>query len=224
MSRTLAFVNRKLPVPAFTWNGSALTTSSVRLTYTGGPFTASSLSVAPLNSKSAFKGWSFGMTSATDRGNLRGTFRTLDQAENVQQVCFYMRQYLPKRFAGIQLKGLTAALEGVGGGEPCYASFFKSTLRVIIDAARDLPQRMQTHGLDSIPILPQLVAGQEATECRLPRAVCQSLLANMFLCTFPPEGGKGGARCVADREDMPMRTFLALLECGGQPKEVIQHE
>ena len=148
----------------------------------------------------------------------------LDEAENVQQVCFYMRQYLPKRFAGIQLKGLTAALEGVGGGEPCYASFFKSTLRVIIDAARDLPQRMQTHGLDSIPILPQLVAGQEATECRLPRAVCQSLLANMFLCTFPQEGGKGGARCVADREDMPMRTFLALLECGGQPQEVIQHE
>merc|ERR1712205_42350 len=126
-------------------------------------------------------------------------------AENVQEVCCYMRQYLPKRFAGIQLKGLTAALEGVGGGEPCYESFFKSTLRVIIDAARDLPQ---------------LVAGQEATECRLPRAVCQSLLANMFLCTFPQEGGKGGARCVADREDMPTRTFLDLLECGGQPQEV----
>eukprot|EP00966_Prymnesium_polylepis_P219618 5080567-Prymnesium_polylepis.1 len=37
---TLACVNRKLPVPYFTWNGTALTTSSVQLIYTGGEFSA----------------------------------------------------------------------------------------------------------------------------------------------------------------------------------------
>lgn len=85
---TLAFVNRKLPVPAFKWDGATtLTTASLQLTYKGGVFTPSSLSVQPRSSSSAFKGWSFGMTSAADKGNLRGTFRTLDQAENVTLDC-----------------------------------------------------------------------------------------------------------------------------------------
>ena len=48
---TLAFVNRKQPVPTFRWSnagdGGVLTTDSLKLTYTGGPFTASSLVVEP---------------------------------------------------------------------------------------------------------------------------------------------------------------------------------
>ena len=67
---TLAFVNRKQPVPTFRWSnagdGGVHTTDSLKLTYTGGPFTASSLVVepAPGSTPTAFKKWTFGMTSS----------------------------------------------------------------------------------------------------------------------------------------------------------------
>ena len=90
---TLAFVNRKQPVPTFRWSnagdGGVLTTDSLKLTYTGGPFTASSLVVepAPGSTPTAFKKWTFGMTSSDDAGNLRGTIRTLDRTDNISLNC-----------------------------------------------------------------------------------------------------------------------------------------
>jgi len=91
---TLAFVNRKQPVPTFRWEpsttgGGVLTTSAVQLTYTGGPFRAESLFVKPAASATpnTFSGWSFGMTSDADAGNLRGTIRTLDQTNNISLNC-----------------------------------------------------------------------------------------------------------------------------------------
>ena len=88
---TLAFVNRKQPVPRFTWDATTgmLTTDYLQLVYTGGAFTATSLKVvpSPTSKPSVFKGWSFGTTSATDAGNLRGTLRTLDRKVNVSLDC-----------------------------------------------------------------------------------------------------------------------------------------
>ena len=91
---TLAFVNRKQPVPAFKWepgttSGGVLTTNSIVLTYTGGPFKADSLFVKPAASASptSFTGWKFGMTSDDDAGNLRGTIRTLDRTNNISLNC-----------------------------------------------------------------------------------------------------------------------------------------
>jgi len=92
---TLSFVNRKVPVPKFQKSiagGKAnITTSTIKLSYDGGKFTSASLKVTPV-SNGAFKGWNFGMTSATDPGNLRGTFRTLDQNDNTTLNCNVNKQ------------------------------------------------------------------------------------------------------------------------------------
>lgn len=77
---TLAVLNRKLPVPAFTHSesGGVLTiaTSELQLTYTvGQAFSASSLSIKSLDASSAFTTWSFGQDFP---GNLLGTIRGLD--------------------------------------------------------------------------------------------------------------------------------------------------
>ena len=91
---TLAFVNRRLDVPDFTWDAArgVLTTSALTLTYTGGAFTPDSLRVdprpgSPFAHADAFGGWRFGMTSAADAGNLRGTYRTLDGTDNATLDC-----------------------------------------------------------------------------------------------------------------------------------------
>ena len=73
---TLAFVNRKLPVPSFTAStdgGTAtIKTSKVTVSYkTGQPFSASSLSAT-----GSFGSWSFGKANT---GNLLGTIKSLDQ-------------------------------------------------------------------------------------------------------------------------------------------------
>lgn len=76
---TLGFVNRRLPVPAFTktvsGNKTIIKTSDVTLTYTGkGKFAADNLTVSfQMNGRTVT--WHPGME---DKGNLLGTFRTLD--------------------------------------------------------------------------------------------------------------------------------------------------
>ena len=85
---TLAFVNRKQPVPKFSWDGTTLKTEALTLTYKGGPFTSTSLSVQrAAGASSAFDQWTFGQTSASDPGNLRGTVRTLDRIANLTLNC-----------------------------------------------------------------------------------------------------------------------------------------
>ena len=88
---SLAFVNRDLPVPEFSVNRTkgvlTITTSEVDLTYKGPGFLPQRLSVTSNNPHSAFKSWTAGMTSATDTGNLLGTFRTLDGTKNVTLNC-----------------------------------------------------------------------------------------------------------------------------------------
>eukprot|EP01062_Namystynia_karyoxenos_P027328 TRINITY_DN20_c0_g1_i1.p1 TRINITY_DN20_c0_g1~~TRINITY_DN20_c0_g1_i1.p1 ORF type:complete len:948 (+),score=348.52 TRINITY_DN20_c0_g1_i1:72-2846(+) len=88
---TLAVVNRKLPVPAFNvsrqGSGVTIATASVKLTYTGGAFSAQTLRVDPAGPGGAFGGWAYGQTSDGDKGNLRGTFRTLDGTKNVTLNC-----------------------------------------------------------------------------------------------------------------------------------------
>lgn len=74
---TIAIMNRNTPLPQFgaTTKGGVLNikTASVSLSYTlGQPFSNSSLSVASLDSSSAFKGWSYGQAFP---GNLLGTIR-----------------------------------------------------------------------------------------------------------------------------------------------------
>jgi hypothetical protein len=86
---TIAMMNRKLPVPAFTHaeSGGVLTviTASLKVTYTvGQPFSAASLQVASLDANSAFKGWSFGDAFP---GNLLGTIRGLDGQERTTLNC-----------------------------------------------------------------------------------------------------------------------------------------
>jgi hypothetical protein len=86
---TIAMMNRNLPVPQFTQNtnGGVLTikTSSISLSYTlGQAFSPSSLSVASLDSTSAFKGWTFGQAFP---GNLLGTIRGLDGQDNTPLNC-----------------------------------------------------------------------------------------------------------------------------------------
>ena len=88
---TLAVVNRRLPVPRFSWDAArgVLETDMVRLVYTGGSFSSHSLHVQPTAAAAArgFHGWRFGETSDRDLGNLRGTFRTLDQMGNETLAC-----------------------------------------------------------------------------------------------------------------------------------------
>ena len=89
---SIAFVNRKQPVPSFHAsplgsNGVSLNTSAVSLTYTGGNFSADSIQVVSTDSSSAFQKWNGGMQSSTDPGNLLGTFRTLDGTGSVSLNC-----------------------------------------------------------------------------------------------------------------------------------------
>jgi hypothetical protein len=88
---TLAFPNRRLPVPAFKVErvgaGVRIVTEHVKLAYDGGPFSAASLRVSPAVGAPPFKSWRFGDTSASDPGNLRGTIRTLDLLDNVTLDC-----------------------------------------------------------------------------------------------------------------------------------------
>jgi len=89
---SIAFVNRKQPVPQFqaTMLGSSgvqINTSAVNLVYKGGNFTADSIQVASLDKASAFKGWNGGMQSSQDTGNLLGTFRTLDGTSAISLNC-----------------------------------------------------------------------------------------------------------------------------------------
>eukprot|EP01059_Diplonema_ambulator_P002172 TRINITY_DN11809_c0_g1_i1.p1 TRINITY_DN11809_c0_g1~~TRINITY_DN11809_c0_g1_i1.p1 ORF type:complete len:1002 (+),score=182.69 TRINITY_DN11809_c0_g1_i1:42-3047(+) len=95
---TLAVVNRKTEVPVFNQSVAGdtvvLTTKRARLTYTkgeGGFTTAKVLKVEPVGD-STFKTWTYGQTSATDAGNLRGTVRTLDEHVNGTVNC---NRYLP---------------------------------------------------------------------------------------------------------------------------------
>jgi hypothetical protein len=73
-----------------------------------------------------------------------------DKIESSEDLLHCMRQYLPQEtkwqnpekwhnFVASNLAGLTAALTGNGGGEPCYQCFFKSTLRYIAKTAAVLP-------------------------------------------------------------------------------------
>jgi alpha-glucosidase (family GH31 glycosyl hydrolase) len=87
---TLAFVNRKQPVPKYTWDAKTgvLKTEHLVLTYKGGAFSEASLTVdAAPGSPTSFKHWHFGMDSSGDSGNLRGTQRTLDRTANVSLAC-----------------------------------------------------------------------------------------------------------------------------------------
>jgi len=77
---TLAFVNRKLPVPKFTQTTSdgllTIQTSAVKLSYeVGKPFAAATLSVVPATSDSKLTKWAPGASAS---GNLLGTIRSLD--------------------------------------------------------------------------------------------------------------------------------------------------
>ena len=90
---TLAFVNRRQPVPTFHWdnNRGTLTTSALTLTYKGLPFSPRTLSVAS-NSKKVGTNlsswtWTYGQRSETDPGNLRGTMRTLETLKNITLNC-----------------------------------------------------------------------------------------------------------------------------------------
>jgi alpha-glucosidase (family GH31 glycosyl hydrolase) len=78
---SLAFVNRNTPKVDFKTAGSSpliIQTQDLKLTYTGGEFTADSLKVESSDVKSAFKQWDASMFSHQDPLNLLGTFRTLD--------------------------------------------------------------------------------------------------------------------------------------------------
>ena len=63
---TLAVVNRRLPVPRFSWDAArgVLETNMVRLVYAGGSFSSHSLHVQPTAAAAArgFHGWRFGET------------------------------------------------------------------------------------------------------------------------------------------------------------------
>lgn len=89
---TLAFVNRNLPpVPqvhvSHSGAGVVITTPALHIEYLGGPFSAASLVVTTLDPSSAFTQWNGDMRSASDPGNLLGTFRTLDGTANVTLNC-----------------------------------------------------------------------------------------------------------------------------------------
>ena len=75
---SLTFVNRRLPVPAYTVTregaGCVIDTGALKLVYRGGPFAAETLSVAG-------KGFAWRYGDA-DKGNLMGTTRTLDGVED----------------------------------------------------------------------------------------------------------------------------------------------
>ncbi|EGD79621.1 hypothetical protein PTSG_13053 [Salpingoeca rosetta] len=78
---TLAFLNRNLPVPAFTHSISngvlTIATKALNITYVvGKPFNSNTLFVTSTNASSSFKSWRYG-----DRndGNLLGTIKSLDE-------------------------------------------------------------------------------------------------------------------------------------------------
>lgn len=93
---SLTFPNRRLPVPRFkvrliAGGGVSITTAHLELRYGGGRFTADSLRVtaapASVATPGGFVEWVFGQDSVHDKGNLRGTIRTLDELDNVTLAC-----------------------------------------------------------------------------------------------------------------------------------------
>jgi len=105
----------------------------------------------------------------------------------------------------VDLRGLSAALEGRGGGEDITSAFFDITLPSIVASALRLPELLPAKG--GITMLHQLPCSEEEAHeacCVLDRALVRSLLSHMFLCTFDdfPPHSKG---------EMPMRNFTELL-------------
>lgn len=141
------------------------------------------------------------------------------EMQSLDDILHYMQQYLPqepafqRHFRSSKLVGLGAALRGEGGGDAC-SHFFTSILPYIAKTALALPERMQAHGLASIDTLPQLSAGDLPALYTLPREVCECLVANMFLCTFPEH-----ARRTWDDDGWPDRSFVALLCAHGAAQE-----
>jgi len=85
---TLAFLNRKQPVPEFSQDYSngvvQITTKTLQLNYEDGrPFSSTSLNITSLNHSSAFSHWTFGMKN---NGNLLGTIRSLDLLASIDKV------------------------------------------------------------------------------------------------------------------------------------------
>ena len=86
---TIAVMNRNTSLPQFSTSTAggvlSIRTSSVELSYTlGARFTAATLSVASLQSSSAFQGWQYGQH---DSGNLLGTIRGLDEQIDTDLNC-----------------------------------------------------------------------------------------------------------------------------------------
>ncbi|EKX42032.1 hypothetical protein GUITHDRAFT_111887 [Guillardia theta CCMP2712] len=111
-----------------------------------------------------------------------------------------MQAYIP----GIsQLRGLQAAIDGVGGGPACE-NFFTETLPDIIQSALKLQEVMKSCNIDRIPLLKDIKTTTSAVfKVVLPRVLVRSLMANMFLCTFQEQRGM--------EEPMPTCTFQVLL-------------
>eukprot|EP00277_Geminigera_cryophila_P010501 CAMPEP_0179410576 /NCGR_PEP_ID=MMETSP0799-20121207/3377_1 /TAXON_ID=46947 /ORGANISM="Geminigera cryophila, Strain CCMP2564" /LENGTH=492 /DNA_ID=CAMNT_0021182467 /DNA_START=6 /DNA_END=1484 /DNA_ORIENTATION=- len=151
---------------------------------------------------------------------VRAQLQGMTDAERVEDVVELMQPYLPqdKKFArfwnGSKLDGLTAALSGNGGGDACYESFFKTTLKYIAKKALELPDRMASHDLTSINVLSQLNHGDAPTTYSLPREVCMSLLANLFLLTLDEDSVSSASSPL-----MPEYSFLRLLCTAGAPHE-----
>eukprot|EP01063_Lacrimia_lanifica_P029738 TRINITY_DN4590_c0_g1_i3.p1 TRINITY_DN4590_c0_g1~~TRINITY_DN4590_c0_g1_i3.p1 ORF type:complete len:994 (+),score=371.47 TRINITY_DN4590_c0_g1_i3:66-3047(+) len=122
---TLAFVNRKTPVPKFTQtqaNGTlTIATAALKLTYTPGTgnfATAQKLSVEPLGA-STFTPWTYGQTSLSDAGNLRGTIRTLDTTGNITLACSEYETKHPDRHCESGLVSRTGWALVDETGVPC---------------------------------------------------------------------------------------------------------
>ena len=102
--------------------------------------------------------------------------------------------------------GLEGALEGRSGGSDMTEQFFATCLPAIMQSALRLPALAHQHFPDGIPILHQIRPGEPSvSELALPRALVHSILANMFLCTFPRD----------PRAAMPMRWLWSLHSAHG---------
>ena len=93
---SLAVLHRQLPVPTGTTHSEVdgsltITTKEVKLTYKvgSGGFSKSTLSVAPIDPKSTFPGWSHGDANP---GNLLGTIRGQDQQSHTPLNCTVNRK------------------------------------------------------------------------------------------------------------------------------------
>jgi len=128
------------------------------------------------------------------------------QLSSVKDLETRVQTYSP----GTSLDGLSAALNGQGGGSTIPEDkFCIEILPCIVNSALRLVSLIG----DGLPILKQLtpVAGGEASiQQRMSRELCHCLLANMFLCTFTEHG----------LDTMPDRTFQMLLRDRDSPQEM----